>query len=178
MERLQHAVGFGGDWADLLKEAAVRVAAAGGVVRSWPALATALREAAYQLPAPLEPEPKPDVVAAAALPPITAQLAADLLLPQSWLQRRLDLLAARRQVVLYGPPGTGKTWLARRLGAHAFDADAVRLVQFHPSYTYEDFVEGYRPVTDGGALDVRAGPRPAARARRRRGRRTRTARTC
>jgi 5-methylcytosine-specific restriction enzyme B len=86
------------------------------------------------------------------LPPITVQLAADLLLPQSWLQSTLDLLAARRQIVLYGPPGTGKTWLARRLAAHAFDSDAVRLVQFHPSYTYEDFVEGYRPVTVGATL--------------------------
>lgn len=160
LERLQHAVGFGGDWADLLEEAAVRVAAAGGVVGSWPALASALREAADGFPAPPEPEPKPDVTAAAPLPPITAQLAVDLLLPQSWLQSRLDMLAARRQIVLYGPPGTGKTWLARRLAAHAFDPDAVRLVQFHPSYTYEDFVEGYRPVADGGALTYKLVPGP------------------
>jgi MoxR-like ATPase len=151
LERLQHAVGFGGSWAELLKEAAVRVAAADGVVRSWPALATALREAAAQLPASPPPEPTSAVVARP-LPPITVQLAADLLLPQSWLQSTLDLLAARRQIVLYGPPGTGKTWLARRLAAHAFDSDAVRLVQFHPSYTYEDFVEGYRPVTVGATL--------------------------
>lgn len=160
LERLQHAVGFGGDWAELLEEAAVRVAAGGGVARSWPALATALREAADRLPAPPAPEPEHHVVASAPLPAITAQLAADLLLPQSWLQSRLDLLAARRQIVLYGPPGTGKTWLARRLAAHAFDADAVRLVQFHPSYTYEDFVEGYRPVTDGGALTYQLVPGP------------------
>jgi hypothetical protein len=152
LERLQQAVGFAGDWAGLLKEAAVRVAAAGGVVRSWPALATALHEAADRLPAPPEPEPRAEAVAAAPLPPITAALAAELLLPQSWLQSRLDVLAARRQIVLYGPPGTGKTWLARQVAAHAFQPDAVRLVQFHPSYAYEDFVEGYRPVTDDGAL--------------------------
>jgi hypothetical protein len=152
LERLQHAVAFGGDWVELLDEAAVRVAAAGGAVRSWPALATALSKAADSLPAPSEPEPVPESTATTPLPPITAQLAVELLLPQSWLQSRLDLLAARRQIVLYGPPGTGKTWLARRLAAHAFDPDAVRLVQFHPSYTYEDFVEGYRPITDDGAL--------------------------
>jgi 5-methylcytosine-specific restriction protein B len=152
LERLQHALTFAGDWTALLKQAAVRVAAAGGVAHSWQALATALRDAADRLPAPPSPEPEPGVGTAAPLPRITAELAADLLFPQSWLQTRLDLLEARRQIVLYGPPGTGKTWLARRLAAHAFEADAVRLVQFHPSYTYEDFVEGYRPVTDGGAL--------------------------
>jgi len=73
-------------------------------------------------------------------------------MPQGWLQRLVDILGARRQLILYGPPGTGKTWLARRIGSHAFDSESVRLVQFHPSYTYEDFVEGYRPTTEAGVL--------------------------
>ena len=71
-----------------------------------------------------------------------------------------DLLWERKQIILYGPPGTGKTYLARELGRHLTDG-AVKLVQFHPSYTYEDFFEGFRPEPGGsGTLTfaLRAGP--------------------
>lgn len=86
------------------------------------------------------------------LRPIAVDFASELLMSVSWLQRLLDQLALRRQIVLYGAPGTGRTWLARRIAGHAFESDDVCVIQVHPSYTHEDFVEGYRPRTENGVL--------------------------
>jgi hypothetical protein len=87
------------------------------------------------------------------LPPATQQLANRVHLPVAWLQSEvIDLLAEKRQVVFYGPPGTGKTFVAQRVAEHLTqNGGAFELIQFHPSYSYEDFFEGYRPVEiDGG----------------------------
>ncbi len=76
--------------------------------------------------------------------------------------RRIErLLDEKRQVIFQGPPGTGKTYVARALAAClAGSRDRVRLVQFHPSYAYEDFVQGYRPaIVEGQAsFKLRDGP--------------------
>jgi 5-methylcytosine-specific restriction enzyme B len=102
------------------------------------------------------PPPSPSV----ALPPASPELARQLHVPQSWLQRLINLLEGQRQVILYGPPGTGKTFIAQHIGRHIADAGgSYRLVQFHPSYTYEDFFEGYRPIHhEGGALSFELVP--------------------
>ena len=76
--------------------------------------------------------------------------AEELLCDVHHLQEIVDLLEDKGQVILYGPPGTGKTYLAQELAeALAPEEQARSLVQFHPAYSYEDFFEGYRPVTDG-----------------------------
>ena len=58
----------------------------------------------------------------------------------------IELLKANKNLVLTGAPGTGKTYLARQI-ARAMRAK-VEFVQFHPSYSYTDFVEGLRPCRD------------------------------
>ena len=71
------------------------------------------------------------------------------------LQEVVELLRDRRQLIFYGPPGTRKTYVAQHLAWYLTrgDRSAVKLVQFHPSYSYEDFCEGYRPTLgDNGTL--------------------------
>jgi 5-methylcytosine-specific restriction protein B len=103
------------------------------------------READLPTDDAITPDP-PIAVGPLTLRPATASLAAAVHADVGWLQEIIDLLGARRQIVLYGPPGTGKTYVARALANHLTDPDAVRLVQFHPSYAYEDFFEGFRPT--------------------------------
>ncbi|MDO9354066.1 MAG: AAA family ATPase, partial [Solirubrobacteraceae bacterium] len=167
MARAQEVLGDDSphEWDELLTEATGRVAAQGQTPGSWddflPAFSSALSDAAAVASAEV-PDAVPHEVAATALPPSTATLASRLLLRQSWLQDTIDLLERRRQVIFYGPPGTGKTFVARAIARHiAPDPGAVQVVQFHPSYAYEDFIEGYRPVktaSGGLAYDLVPGP--------------------
>ncbi|MDT0343513.1 DUF4357 domain-containing protein [Streptomyces litchfieldiae] len=89
--------------------------------------------------------------------PVPGQRLADELLVHdaAWLREVRDLLWDERQLVFYGPPGTGKTYLALKLAEFLGGGpERVKLVQFHPSYTYEDFFEGFRPREDPGTREV------------------------
>jgi 5-methylcytosine-specific restriction protein B len=92
---------------------------------------------------------------------VTPEFAEKLLMDQVELIKIVDLLWEKKQVIFYGPPGTGKTYLASKLARQLTDDGAVKLVQFHPSYTYEDFFEGFRPEPGGSGtltFTLRAGP--------------------
>lgn len=86
-------------------------------------------------------------------------LAARLYLPVDTVQDMLWILEKKQSLILSGPPGVGKTYVARELGKYAF-GENFDFVQFHPSYSYEYFVSGYRPVSDGSTLryELSAGP--------------------
>jgi len=63
------------------------------------------------------------------------------------------LLETKRQMIFYGPPGTGKTYVARHLaklltGLADPPPERLTIVQFHPAYAYEEFIEGIRPKAE------------------------------
>jgi 5-methylcytosine-specific restriction protein B len=80
--------------------------------------------------------------------------------PVEDLERALLRVQTKKNLILQGPPGTGKTWLAKKLAFALMGSkdrkvtrDRLRVVQFHPSLSYEDFVRGWRP-SRGGQLDL------------------------
>ena len=102
--------------------------------------------------------------------PSPQTLANEVYLPASFLDNIETLLIDKKQVIFQGPPGTGKTYVAQALAKHlAGSEELVTIAQFHPSYAYEDFVQGFRPALVNGqpGFELKDGPllRAAKRAR-------------
>ncbi|UOQ73595.1 AAA family ATPase [Hymenobacter cellulosilyticus] len=103
-------------------------------------------------PAPAAAEPLVPYELPPALPYEREQALRELFISAEMLDQAQAALQRRRNLILQGPPGTGKTFLARRLawlGLGRTDAARIELVQFHPSFSYEDFIQGFRPDAEG-----------------------------
>ena len=106
-------------------------------------------------PVPPEPGPAPRPFSAA---DVVAQGA---FLDEQEIENLCERLRTKKNLILQGPPGVGKTYLARQLAQVVMretDDTRIEAVQFHQSYTYEDFVRGYRPVAgQAGAFALQDG---------------------
>ena len=94
------------------------------------------------------------------IPPYTINDALkEIFLEKEELENILELLDYKKNIVLQGPPGVGKTFIAKRLAYAAIgkkDSDKIEMIQFHQSYAYEDFIQGFRP-SSSGQFDLKNG---------------------
>lgn len=77
-----------------------------------------------------------------------SQMATETGYPENEIKRWLEVINHKGQAIYYGPPGTGKTFMAQKLARlMTQQGDGFwETIQFHPAYSYEDFVEGLRPL--------------------------------
>lgn len=120
------------------------------LLRAYDQLVDARAElAAEDLTSPPDPAPLPVEEATYSLQDVMS----GVFMPQEEVERILGVWRSKKNIILQGAPGVGKSFIAKRLAFALIGHNApsrVEAVQFHQSYAYEDFVQGYRPTSAGG----------------------------
>jgi 5-methylcytosine-specific restriction protein B len=112
----------------------------------------ALSEEEFEIIRAAIDEKNPAIPPATLKPYTKREALSEVFLSEQELDDIISRLRRKKNVILQGPPGVGKTFVARRLAFLMMgvkDASRVQMVQFHQSYAYEDFIQGYRPNDDG-----------------------------
>lgn len=79
----------------------------------------------------------------------------DVYISEEQYNKIMRVLERKKNIILQGAPGVGKTYIAKRLAYSLMgkkDEKRVKMVQFHQSYSYEDFIIGYKPNNTGFSL--------------------------
>ncbi len=84
----------------------------------------------------------------------------DVYMQPEQYDRLVRLVENKMNIIIEGAPGVGKTFTAKRLAYSMLgekDPERVEMIQFHQSYNYEDFIEGFRPSEKGTGFDIKRG---------------------